>query len=101
MSIPLHASLRCTCIVLYSGTSPTFPIGATYNVQVVQTVSSGVIQFAISVNGSPLMTGQDPVLKPSTAPLAGAVPAAPYTSGSLGLYCEDSHVTFGAVTLVP
>lgn len=68
---------------LASGTSPAFKIGAWYRVGISQTGST----IAITVNGSPLATVQDPT---ATGPL---------TSGRIGLYSEDATVRFGDVVV--
>jgi|GEM_PF-462824 len=66
---------------LASGTSPLFPIGATYAVKIVQT--SNVI--SVYVNGALITTYTDTLT--------------PYTTGSIGLYNEDSDVRFSNVAV--
>jgi GH18 family chitinase len=66
---------------LASGTTPLFPIGATYAVKIVQT--SNVI--SVYVNGALITTYTDTL--------------SPYTTGNIGLYNEDSDVRFSNVAV--
>jgi hypothetical protein len=60
-----------------TGSAPTFPIGPWYTV----TVSQSGSHIAVSVNGSPLVSAND----------------GSFTTGAIGLYCEDSIAHFGNV----
>jgi hypothetical protein len=66
---------------LATGSSPTFPVGAPYNVRITQSKNA----MTVWVNGRVLTSFTDT--------------QRPYTSGKLGLYCEDSHVTYGEATV--
>jgi hypothetical protein len=66
---------------LATGSSPTFAVGNWNTVQVRQ--AGNVI--TVGVDDSLLVTCADT--------------ERPYLAGSLGLYCEDSHARFGAVTV--
>jgi hypothetical protein len=66
---------------LATGAAPTFPIGNAYAVQIVQV--GGAVQ--VSVNGALLLQFTDD--------------QTPYLQGNIGLYCEDSSVTFGGVVV--
>jgi hypothetical protein len=60
-----------------TGSAPTFPIGNWYNVTVAQAGS----QISVSVNGHHLVSAND----------------RSWTTGAIGLYCEDSLAHFGNV----
>lgn len=66
---------------LASGTDAKFPIGVMNDVRIVQRGTS----ISIWANGTQLTTFTDL--------------ERPYSSGSLGLYCEDARVHFGAITV--
>jgi hypothetical protein len=66
---------------LATGSTPVFPTGVPYTVRVVQVQG----QMVVYVNGISLTSFTDT--------------QTPYLSGSVGLYCEDSHVTFGNVMI--
>jgi hypothetical protein len=66
---------------LATGSTPVFPIGVPYTVRVVQVQG----QMVVYVNGVSLTSFTDT--------------QTPYLSGSIGLYCEDAHVTFGNVLI--
>lgn len=66
---------------LATAATPTFPIGKPYAIQVSQSGAT----MTVSVNGSKLVSFTDK--------------QRPYLSGSLGLYCEDSHVIFGSIAV--
>jgi hypothetical protein len=68
---------------LATGFRPMFPVGVPYTVRVVQVQG----QMVVYVNGAFLVRYTDK--------------QTPYLSGSLGLYCEDAHVTFSNVTANP
>ncbi|MDQ2680137.1 MAG: DUF1080 domain-containing protein, partial [Candidatus Eremiobacteraeota bacterium] len=65
---------------LATGTTPRFTIGNHYLVRIVQVGS----QITVYVDGTTLTTFNDA--------------ERPYSAGALGLYCEDSHVQFGAIS---
>lgn len=67
---------------LRTGSSPIFPIGNIYTVRIVQVAAT----MTVYVNGKQLVQYDDRLR--------------PYGSGSLGLYCEDSSVNFGDVTVL-
>ena len=60
-----------------TGSTPTFPIGNWYKVTVAQSGS----QISVSVNGRHLVSAND----------------WSFTTGAIGLYCEDSLAHFGNV----
>jgi hypothetical protein len=62
-----------------TGSTPTFPIGNWYNVTVAQSGS----QISVSVNGHQLVSAND----------------GSFTTGAIGLYCEDSLAHFGDVNV--
>jgi Domain of Unknown Function (DUF1080) len=62
---------------LATGSAQTFPIGNWYNVTVAQSGS----QISVSVNGHQLLSAKD----------------TSFTTGAIGLYCEDSLAHFGNV----
>ncbi|MFN2527903.1 MAG: calcium-binding protein [Candidatus Baltobacteraceae bacterium] len=66
---------------LDTGTDRTFAIGSTNQVEIVQRGAT----ISIAVNGSALTAITDT--------------ERPYLSGSVGLYCEDARVRFGAITV--
>jgi hypothetical protein len=69
---------------LASGISPTFAIGSTNTVRVVQAGAS----LSVYANGA--LLGGSAIIDPRTH-------LAPYTSGYLGLYTEDAEVKFGSI----
>ncbi|GAC1387855.1 MAG: hypothetical protein NVSMB31_00860 [Vulcanimicrobiaceae bacterium] len=68
---------------LATGDSPHFPIGSTNTLRIVQVGPT----ITVSANGTVLTTFTDG--------------ERPYTSGALGLYCEDARVHFGSVSASP
>lgn len=64
-----------------TGSSPTFPVGATYKINVIMNGST----ISVSVNGTPIVTFTDN--------------QNPYLSGSFGLYDEDSSVDYGPLQI--
>lgn len=66
---------------LATAATPAFPIGKPYAVRVTQTGAT----MTVNVNGTELVSYTDT--------------ENPYLSGSVGLYCEDSHVQFAPVTV--
>lgn len=66
---------------LATGSRPAFPVGSVNRVH----VSQRGARIAISVNGAALTAFTDL--------------ERPYTTGSLGLYCEDSVAQFGSITV--
>jgi hypothetical protein len=71
-----------TQIFLATGDTPRMAVGATYQVR----VQAEGARIRVSVNGSPVVDYTD---------------ARPLLSGSVGLYEEDSRVTFGNVSVSP
>ena len=67
---------------LATGSSPTFPIGSWYNVQITQNAQNTV---TVSVNGQLVTTFTDT--------------QTPYSSGKIALYNEDSHVQFTNISV--
>jgi len=67
-------------LFLATGSQPTFPVGRRYRVQI--SAVGGAI--AVTVNGEPLLTYTDP---------------SPLPAGAIGLYEEDSRVTFDNVAV--
>jgi predicted small lipoprotein YifL len=66
---------------LATGSSPKFPVGATYTVAIVQAGAT----MTLSVNGTQIVQFTDK--------------ERPYLSGNLGLYTEESLVQYGAITV--
>ena len=66
---------------LATDAAPVFPIGVSYSVQIAQ--SGRTMQVA--VNGTPLVQFTDT--------------KSPYLHGNIGLYCEESSVTFASVVV--
>lgn len=66
---------------LSTGSERTFAVGSLNTVSVVQQGA----HISVAVNGTPLTTFEDR--------------ERPYLIGSLGLYCEDARVRFGAITV--
>ena len=78
---------------LASSNSPTFSVGSTIQVVVVQTVSRGVPTFVVkaSVGDGRLQT------LTALSDRGNSVSGRAYTSGQVGLYAEDSEAQFGSV----
>jgi hypothetical protein len=66
---------------LATDNTPTFPVGTTYTVSVVQQGAS----FVVSVNGKQIVQFTDE--------------ERPYLGGVLGLYCEEASVDYGAIAM--
>ena len=71
-----------TQIFLATGSSPSRPVGATYQVR----IQAQGPRIRVSVDGSPVVDYTDP---------------SPLLSGSVGLYEEDARVTFSNVSVAP
>lgn len=69
-------------IFLATGSSPTFPIGNSYNIRITETTQNTITVY---VNNQQITTFTDT--------------QNPYTSGSIGLYDEDSHAEFKNVAV--
>ena len=68
---------------LATGSTPKFPVGGTYTVAVAQ---QGAL-MSVWVNGQHIVSFTDQ--------------ERPYLSGSLGLYCEEAAVNYGAIFVTP
>lgn len=68
---------------LYSGHTPTFPPGSSYEVSVRIDTTGHSARFEITVNGESLGDFEDT--------------ESPYYSGAVAAYCEDAEVTFTPV----
>lgn len=67
---------------LATGSSPTFPIGQTYNIQIVETAQNAITVY---VGGQPITTFTDT--------------ERPYTSGRIALYSEEAHAEYQNVSV--
>lgn len=76
---------------LATGSTPTYPIGAWYHLDVTQTVSNGLPTFTVKATVS--ATGAQTTLATFTDH------ERPYLSGKVGLYNEDAKTWFATVTV--
>src|SRR5579864_3333595 len=68
---------------LATGSSPTFPIGKWYNIEIVETAQNAITVY---VGNTPITTFRDT--------------ERPYTSGRIGLYTEEAHAQFENVSAI-